>query len=99
METTMSPVQEEIIKAIEAHMGRYSGNPSAWYVGIADNIRKKLFEDHKVSEQNGIWIYRTLENNTKAIEIKKHLITAGLKSDDSDDENGNIVFAFEKPIS
>ncbi|HEY4323467.1 MAG TPA: hypothetical protein VGN20_05760 [Mucilaginibacter sp.] len=98
MGITMSPAEEEIINAIQAHMSRVGTNPNSWYVGIANNIRKKLFEDRKVSEQNGKWIYRTIENNSDAIEIKKYLISIGLK-DEGNDENGNIVFAYEKPVS
>jgi len=95
--TIMSGAEEEVINAIRRHMDRFGSNPNTWYVGIAENIRKKLFEDHQVSEQNGKWIYRALESNADAMEIKKHLVALGLKGDNNDDENGNIIFAFEKP--
>lgn len=97
----MSAAQEEIINAIQNHMSRLENNPSAWYIGIASGIRAKLFDEHKVSEQNGRWIYRTLENNSLAKEVKNYFVSKGFSSNEQDDEPGNIIFAYQKnyPLS
>jgi len=100
MNTTMSPAQESIIKTIETHMLRFKVNPNSWYVGITNNIRKKLFEEIGVSEQNDNWIYITTENNDSAKEIKKQLLSNGLSNINvSEDEIGNIIFVYQKSIS
>ena len=96
---TMSPTQEKAISAIEVHMGKFTSPPTNWYIGIANNVRQKLFIEHNVSEQNDKWIYTTLESNDSAKEIKRHFVNIGLQSEDSNDELGNIIFAYQKPIA
>lgn len=100
MNTTMSSVQEDTITSILAHMNRLGGNPDRWNIGIASNIRKKLFEDLKISEENGKWIYSTLESNLAANEVKKHFVSLGLNANPSDDDNvGDVIFAYQKSIT
>jgi len=97
MNNIMSAVHEEVVISIQTHMMRVGSDANLWYVGLANNIKKKLFEDNKVSEHNGKWIYRILESNAEAMEIKKHLVSVGMKSNDNDDTDGNTVFAYQKP--
>ncbi len=92
----MLPKDIIIIETIEKHIALYGKNN--WYIGITDNnIRKRLFEEHGVNEQNDAWIYRTLESNSLAREIKQHFVLQGLLSDnENDDENGKMIFAYKK---
>ena len=56
----MAKTSSEIVADIKTH----SGSPySSWYAGIASDPKDRLFNDHKVSEKNGSWIFRTAANN------------------------------------
>lgn len=92
----MTAANEAIIKGIQDNLKLNINEAKEWYVGLASNIRKKLFEEHKISEENGRWIYQTLANKEIAKEIKQHFVSLGLKSEDSnDDQSGNIIFIYK----
>ena len=54
----------------------YIGNDSksSWYVGIATNVRNRLFVDHNVSEQKGRWIYRQADTEKTARDTENYLL-------------------------
>jgi hypothetical protein len=49
---------QEIIAHIDGYMGKFPNtrNPQ-WYVGIASDVRQRLFSDHMVSEQQDAWAF------------------------------------------
>ena len=54
----MGKSKEDIIKEITAHLAaRGIRNWDEVYVGIADDVEKRLFTDHRVEKDGGIWIY------------------------------------------
>lgn len=70
----MVKTKQEIISEIKSYMAQCGGRYSDWYVGIATDPRKRLFNDHNVDEQNGAWIYREGENSTSAREVEDYFV-------------------------
>ena len=66
----------QIIAEIDAYMQSVGGQNKNWYVGIASEPRKRLFEDHNVSEKTGRYIARQAlsEQAARDIEAAYHKI-------------------------
>ena len=69
----MPKSESEIKKEIKEFIERNNGGYSSWYVGISENPRERLFDDHNVDEKNG-WIYREASNSEIARRIEKYFI-------------------------
>ncbi len=51
---------------------------SQWYVGITSDVQVRLFNDHKLHEQNNEWAHSTAETADIARSVEKHFLDAGL---------------------
>ena len=65
---------QDIANEIIAHVNSCGKPWSSWYVGIASDPGARLFTDHKVSTQNGAWIYRDAGSEDGARKIEKYLL-------------------------
>jgi hypothetical protein len=89
--------ESEIKIAIKAYIDEKGSAYSNWYAGITDDAKRRLFEEHGVSEKNGLWIYRSADNDTIARRIEEYLIKLGLDGDTGGgDESSNVVYAYKK---
>lgn len=50
-------------------------NYSSWYVGIANNPERRLFQEHEVNKENGRWIYAKCYSDSSAREAEQALIS------------------------
>lgn len=66
--------KEQIIKDISDYIKKNEGFPKEWYVGISQDARKRLFEDHWVDEMKHLWVYRKADTNKKAREIEDYFL-------------------------
>ena len=68
--------KEEIIADIRSHFGFtvFSGY-SNYYVGITNDINRRLFDEHNVSEQKDYWIYRTADCKSIAQKLRNISLT------------------------
>ena len=48
-----------------------------WYVGIASDVRDRLFNDHNVHEQNDQWTHATAHTNAIARQVEADFLGAG----------------------
>jgi hypothetical protein len=82
---------------IKSHIDK-SGEPYRnWYAGIATDARKRLFEDHNVSEENGWWTYRTCSTDKDARAVEEALFKLGCDGDvGGGDESTTAVYAYLK---
>ncbi len=72
--------KEDIIKDIEAYLSKNGVQYySECYVGIAEDVRGRLFNDHKVLEKGDIWIYRPADSDEVARDTEKNFIAKGMK--------------------
>ena len=70
-------MEERIINEIINHVNTCGGLRKEWYVGIAEDPKKRLFSDHNVSENGDSWILRDASNETAARAIEEHLLNLG----------------------
>lgn len=55
-------------------MNKCGANYPEWYVGIAADPPKRLFNDHNVDKTGGNWIYQDAGDADSARIIEQHLI-------------------------
>ena len=52
---------------------------SEWYAGIAGDAKERMFGDHNVDEQAGLWIFRTTTSEANARLAENALLAAGFQ--------------------
>jgi len=93
----MAKGKAEIIAAIDTHMQKFQYRNSDWYVGIATDPRDRLFNDHNVDEQNGIWIYDLATSAAVARTVEQAYLDTGHDGGaGGGDERSVYVYAFVK---
>ena len=70
--------KQEVINFLDAKLKK---NPATsnnqWYVGIASDVRARLFGDHNVDEKNDPWAHSTADTSAIAREVEKLYLDAG----------------------
>lgn len=61
-----------IVKGILDYVGL--DNKTNWYVGIAENPKKRLFIEHNVRENGNLWIYYDANSEINARDTEKYLL-------------------------
>lgn len=56
-------------------------NYKAYYIGITNNIDRRLFGEHNVSREYGWWIYCDAINKDHAQAVEEHFLEKGMKGD------------------
>lgn len=71
---------KEIIADFDAHLQKspkqYYSN---FYVGITNNIERRLFVEHNVSKENAWWIYRTATDKATAQKVEEYYLAKAWK--------------------
>ena len=93
----MGKSKEDIIKEITAYLAtRGVGSLDVIYVGIADDVEKRLFTDHRVEKDGGIWIYRQANSSDCAREVEKYLLDRGAQGGPGGgSDETNYVYAYK----
>lgn len=97
----MAKTAQEIISDIDEHLGKSSAKYfSDFYIGITNDIERRLFGEHNVS-QNGHWfIYRKAINDVHARSVEKHYLDKGMKGGDGGgDATCTYVYCYEISVS
>lgn len=85
----------DIINEITTHIHSYGGLFSSWYCGITDDSHHRLFTEHHVSEDHGIYIARTAQNRTDAELIEKYFLDKGCEgAAGGRNEQSKVVYAY-----
>lgn len=76
----MGMSRENIIKDINAHLQK-SGKQyySEFYIGITNDVERRLFLEHNVNKETMWWIYRTAINKDVAQEVEEFFLNKGMK--------------------
>lgn len=70
---------------------------SEWYVGITANPRKRLFNDHNVSEHSGVYICKDAGSESAAREIEGYFLNLGTDGGGGGgDGSSRYVYAYRK---
>ncbi len=96
----MSYTKQQIITDINTHMQQHGGSNSAWYVGIASDAGKRLFNDHNVNEKGDVWIFRQAISSSVARDVEKAYLDAGCDGGSGGgDASTTYVYAYRKTRS
>jgi hypothetical protein len=87
---------QEIVDAFIRFIHNFGGAYYQWYIGIAADPEKKLFNDHMVNKKNDTWKYENAGSEKNALTIEKYLIDKfGAQGDEgSGDSNTTYVYAY-----
>jgi len=90
--------KSEIINDIKEHIEKGGGGYRAWYVGISNDARDRLFNGHSVREKGDRWIYRQASSSQVAREIEVYFVNIlGTDGDTGGgDETTDMVYAYKK---
>lgn len=92
----MAKSKEDIIHDINAHL-QNSGRHyySDFYIGITNDIERRLFQEHNVKRDGMWWIYRTANSKAIAEEIEKHYLKLGMRGHSGGgNEDSKIVYCY-----
>lgn len=92
----MAKSKKEIINDIDNHM-QMSGKRyySDFYIGITNDIERRLFTEHNVNKETMWWIYRTANSKAVAQEIEGYYLKKGMKGDTGGGtDDSRIVYCY-----
>lgn len=73
--------KEEILNAFNAHLGQSGRHSySDFYIGLAENAKKSLFEDHLVPKKGAWYIYAPVDEIKDAYDVLSHFEDLGMRS-------------------
>lgn len=85
-------IVDDIMKRLEGSGKKYY---SEFYIGITNNIERRLFDEHNVSRENAWWIYRTAKDSATAREVERHFLDLGMRGGESGgNDTSNIVYCY-----
>lgn len=83
----------EIIADINSFLSKIGGHYSDYYVGITNDIERRLFNEHKVKN---CYIYRTGKTDEISRDVEKHYLDKGCKGGSGGgDEDSKIVYCYK----
>ena len=89
--------EDRIFVEIKAYIDKAGVAYRSWYVGIAAESTRRLFDEHGVQKENGWWIFRTSSSAAEARRIEKRLLTIGCDGGGGGgDESTRAVYAYKK---
>jgi hypothetical protein len=88
---------KKIITEIETHLGKSNKEYySDFYIGITNDIDRRLFTEHNVPSSGHWYIYCTAESRAIAQEVEKHFLGLGMQGDTGGGtEDTTIVYCYE----
>ncbi len=76
---------------------REGGDLKTWYVGVTNDPRQRLFNEHQVHYQNDAWIYRTAASESEALQVQSYFLEFGLADREEGWQPGACaVYAYRK---
>lgn len=82
---------------IEQYIRQGGGRFSDWYVGIAADLRQRLFNDHNVTENYGHYIGREYNTSQEARAVEQYFLNLGCDGGaGGGGYNTKAVYAYKK---
>ena len=73
---------KEIIAEIDAHLQVSKKEYwSDYYIGITNDVERRLFTEHNVKKTNAWWIYCPATSKAAAQAVEEHYLAKGMKGD------------------
>jgi len=90
----------KIIQEIKDYIRKYGGSFPSWYIGITEDPKGRLFNEHNVSEKNGNWIYQPTSSSATARNIEQHFLGLGMDGGSGGgDYLSKAVYSYKKTSS
>ena len=91
---------EIIVMEILEFIQMEGGQPMTWYIGVTDDPKRRLFDEHQVHYQNDGWIYRTAVSAVEAQRVKEYFLEYGLDGGKgSEHPDSRAVYVYRKSVS
>jgi hypothetical protein len=88
---------QETFDKIKSFIDEHDNNYPKWYSGIASDPRKRLFEEHNVSEDSDLWIFQRCPNEQNARNVEERLLKLGCDgSTGGGDASSVYAYAYRK---
>jgi hypothetical protein len=88
---------QEIRDQILAYLNSQGGRSASWYIGVATDIERRLFVDHRVPPANHWYICRQAHSPAAAREAGQALLALGFDGGlGAGDEDAVFVYAYLK---
>ncbi len=93
----MKKTSQQIIEDIDAHLQKSKKlYYSDFYIGITNDVTRRLFIEHNVSKNNDWWIYREAADKTTAQKVEEYYLAKGMKGDTGGGTNDTTyVYCYE----
>jgi hypothetical protein len=75
----MDAMLNEIIQSIDESIQSWGGDYGACYVGITNDLERRLFEQHHVDKESRFFVHRNAGNFHRAGEVEKYFINRGCR--------------------
>ncbi len=92
----MIKTEEEIVNQIATYIQQRRGLNRAWFVGVAEHPRERLFEAHGVDERGEPWIFQTAKSAEAADTAAGRLHELGCDGAGRHETPGIHVYAYRK---
>lgn len=90
---------QEIKQAIDDHLAKSNKQHySDFYIGITNDIERRLFGEHNVSRKGLWWIHTTADSESHARAVEKHFLNKGMKGG-TGGGNADCVYVYCYEIS
>lgn len=91
----------EIVKDFDEHLTKSAKqNYSDFYVGITNDVERRLFQEHNVNKATMWWIYRVATSKEVAEQVEKYYLGKGMQGDTGGGtEDSKIVYCYEIALS
>jgi len=91
---------EIIVMEMLEFIQREGGHPKIWCIGLTNDPRRRLFDEHQVHYQNDAWIYRTAASEAEALYVQTYFSQIGLYEVGGELRSGyRMVYAYKKSIN
>lgn len=89
--------KEEIIKDINSHLEKSSKEYySDFYIGITNDVERRMFGEHNVSKENAWWIWCEALDKAGAQEVEEYFLAKGMQGNTGGGNNDTIyVYCYE----
>lgn len=93
----MSKTAQEIVNDIDAHLQKSSAKYfSDFYIGITNDIDRRLFNEHNVPTENHWYIYRNAINDEHSRAVEKHYLDKGMQGGGGGgDDSATYVYCYK----
>ena len=93
----MKKSKNQIIADIDAHLQKsQKGYYSDFYIGITNDIERRLFGEHNVNKDKSWWIYREATDKTTAQSVEEYYLDKGMKGDTGGgNDDTTYVYCYE----